>query len=32
VTDRSGRRVPVDQNGKHAVFVGRLELTLDARK
>jgi 5'-nucleotidase len=32
VTDPSGRRVPVDQNGKHAVFVGRLELTLDARK
>ena len=29
VTDPSGHRVPVDQNGKHAVFVGRLELTLE---
>ena len=32
VTDPSGHPVPVDQNGKHAAFVGRLELTLDPRK
>jgi len=27
VTDPSGKKVGVDQNGKHAAFVGRLELT-----
>ena len=28
VNDKSGRPVPVDQNGKHAAFVGKLQLTL----
>ena len=28
VNDKSGRPVPVDQNGKHAAFVGKLKLTL----
>ena len=29
VNDRSGRPVPVDQNGKHAAFVGKLSLRLE---
>ena len=28
VNDKTGRPVPVDQNGKHGVFIGKLELTL----
>ena len=31
VNDLDGRPVPVDQNGKHGVFVGRLVLTLDKK-
>ena len=29
VNDLDGKPVPVDQNGKHAAFVGKLKLTLD---
>ena len=29
VNDKSGRRVAVDQNGKHAAFVGKLTLTME---
>lgn len=29
VNDRKGRPVPVDQNGKHAAFVGKLTLTME---
>ena len=29
VNDKSGRRVPVDQNGKHGAFVGKLTLSLE---
>ena len=32
ITDPSGRAVPVDQNGKHAVFVGKLKVKLDKGK
>ena len=28
VTDKEGRQVPVDHEGKHAVFVGKMQLTL----
>ena len=28
VNDKTGHPVPVDQNGKHGVFIGKLELTL----
>ncbi|MCR4919593.1 MAG: metallophosphatase [Prevotella sp.] len=31
VKDLDGRIVPDDQNGKHAVFVGRIKLTLNAK-
>ena len=31
VKDKSGRMVPVDQNGKHAAFVGKLSLTLNKK-
>ena len=31
VTDKSGRAVPVDQNGKHGAFVGKLQLTFNKR-
>ena len=31
ITDLDGRQVPVDQNGKHGIFIGRIELTLDKR-
>ena len=31
VTDKSGKSVPVDQNGKHGVFVGKMVLTLDKK-
>lgn len=31
VKDLSGRMVPVDQNGKHGAFVGKLELKLDKK-
>ena len=31
VNDLDGRPVPVDQNGKHGAFVGRLELTFDKK-
>ena len=26
VKDLDGRQVPVDQNGKHAIYVGKIEL------
>ena len=29
ITDLDGRQVPVDQNGKHGIFIGRMTLTLD---
>lgn len=28
VKDLDGKKVPVDQNGKHAIYVGRIEMTL----
>ena len=28
VNDRTGKPVPVDQNGKHAIWVGRIEMEL----
>ena len=28
LTDAQGKRVPVDQNGKHAIYIGRLVLSL----
>ena len=31
ITDLDGRQVPVDQNGKHAVYVGRMEVTMEKR-
>lgn len=31
VTDKSGRQVPVDQNGRHAAFVGKLSLSFDRK-
>ena len=31
VNNRDGRPVAVDQNGKHAIYVGRLELNLDKK-
>ena len=31
VNDKSGRPVPVDQNGKHAAFVGKLRLQLNKK-
>lgn len=31
VTDKSGKRIPVDQNGKHGAFVGRLVLNLEKK-
>lgn len=31
-TDADGRRVPVDQNGRHGVFVGKIELAIQNRK
>ena len=27
-----GRRVPVDQNGKHGVFVGKVEMTIRSKR
>ena len=32
VTDKEGRLVPVDHEGKHAVFVGKMQLTLTRNK
>ena len=29
ITDLDGRQVPVDQNGKHAVYVGRITVDLE---
>lgn len=31
VTDLDGKRVPVDQNGKNAVYVGKMTLTMEKR-
>ena len=31
VNDQSGRPVPVDQNGKHGAFIGKLQLTFNKR-
>ena len=31
ITDLDGRQVPVDQNGKHGIFIGRMTLTLDKK-
>ena len=28
VNDQTGKPVPVDQNGKHAIWVGRIEMEL----
>lgn len=30
-TDKTGRQVPVDHEGKHAVFVGKIQLTLEKK-
>lgn len=32
VNDADGRRVPVDQNGKHGVFVGKVEMTIRSKR
>lgn len=32
VKDLDGRNVPVDQNGKHAIYVGKITLTLQRQK
>ncbi len=32
VTDKGGRRVPVDQNGKHGIFIGKMKLKVDKAK
>lgn len=32
VSDADGRRVPVDQNGKHGVFVGKVEMTIRSKR
>ncbi|MBP3512383.1 MAG: metallophosphatase [Prevotella sp.] len=32
VTDKGGRRVPVDQNGKHGIFIGKMRLKVDKVK
>ncbi len=32
VADADGRRVPVDHNGKHGVFVGKVEMAIRSRK
>lgn len=32
VTDKGGRRVPVDQNGKHGIFIGKMKLKVDKVK
>lgn len=32
VTDKGGRRVPVDQNGKHGIFIGKMTLKVDKVK
>ena len=29
--DKTGKRIPVDQNGKHGVFIGKMILTLDQK-
>ena len=31
VTDLDGKAVPIDQNGKHAIYVGKLILNLDKK-
>ena len=31
VSDQSGRAVPVDQNGKHGAFIGKLQLTFNKK-
>lgn len=31
ITDLDGRQLPVDQNGKHGIFIGRMTLTLDKK-
>lgn len=31
VKDLDGKEVPVDQNGKHAIFVGKIELTVERK-
>ena len=30
--DKNGKQIPVDQNGKHGAFIGKLLLTLDKRR
>lgn len=32
VSDADGRRVPVDQNGKHGVFLGKVEMTIRSKR
>jgi len=31
VNDKTGRRVPVDHEGKHAAFVGKITLNLNKK-
>lgn len=31
VKNRDGREIPVDQNGKHGIFIGRMVMTLDGK-
>jgi len=31
VNDQSGRPVPVDQNGKHGAFIGKLQLVFNKK-
>lgn len=31
ITDLDGRQVPVDQNGKHAIFVGRISIDMEQK-
>ena len=31
VSDKDGKPVPVDQNGKHGVFIGKLTLTMNKK-
>ena len=31
VADKTGKMIPVDQNGKHAAFVGKLILNLESK-
>ena len=28
ITDLDGHKIPVDQNGKHGIFIGRIEVEM----